>query len=129
MAVIETQLDNQSEQFNSNAAVMASSTQQFRDIEKRVIDAAEAKAPRYLKKGLLPPRERLSQLLDAGAPFLEMSTLCGYMQEDDSDGSAAGGGCISGIGFISGTRCMVWSMITSPRAVAYRNSAAANASG
>ena len=63
MAVIETQLDNQSEQFNSNAAVMASSTQQFRDIEKRVIDAAEAKAPRYLKKGLLPPRERLSQLL------------------------------------------------------------------
>ncbi|CAH0990553.1 Acetyl-coenzyme A carboxylase carboxyl transferase subunit alpha [Sinobacterium norvegicum] len=107
MAVIETQLDNQSEQFHSNAAVMASSTQAFRDIEQRVIDAAEAKAPRYIKKGLLPPRERLSQLLDAGAPFLELSTLCGYMQEDDTDGSAAGGGCISGIGYVSGTRCMV----------------------
>ncbi len=107
MAVIETQLDTQSGQFERNAEVMASAVDEFRAIERRVIDAAQAKAPRYIKRGLVPPRQRLGLLLDAGAPFLELSTLCGYMQEEDTDGSGAGGSCITGIGYVSGTRCMV----------------------
>ncbi len=86
---------------------MSDSVEQFRNIERRVIEAAQAKAPRYIKKGLIPPRERLSLLLDAGAPFLELSTLCGYMQEEDTDGSAAGGSCIAGIGYIAGVRCII----------------------
>jgi geranyl-CoA carboxylase beta subunit len=107
MAVFESEIDTQSDQFKNNAAVMHQAVDEFRDIERRVIEAAEAKAPRYIKKGLVPPRERLSLVLDAGAPFLELSTLCGYMQEDDRDGSSAGGGCIAGIGYIDGTRCMI----------------------
>lgn len=104
MSVFESSIDTGSEVFANNANVMQTAVDEFRGIEQRVIEAAEAKAPRYIKKGLLPPRERLNLLLDAGAPFLELSTLCGYMQEEDTDGSAAGGSCIAGIGFVGGVR-------------------------
>lgn len=107
MAVIESQLDTASAQYQRNTEVMAEAVAEFRAIEQRVIDAAAAKAPRYIKRGYLPPRERLGLLLDAGSPFLELSTLCGYMQEEDTDGSAAGGSCIAGIGYVAGTRCIV----------------------
>lgn len=107
MAVIESQLDTQSDAFKNNLQVMSAAVDEFRGIERRVIEAAQAKAPRYIKKGLIPPRERLNLLLDAGAPFLELSTLCGYMQDEDTDGSGAGGSYIAGIGYINGVRCMV----------------------
>lgn len=107
MAVIESQLDTLSEQYQRNAAGMATAVEEFRNIERRVIEAAESKAPRYMKRGLVPPRERLALLLDAGTPFLELSTLCGYMQEEDTDGSGAGGTCIAGIGYVAGTRCII----------------------
>lgn len=107
MAVIESQIDTQSGSFKRNAEVMSAAIQEFRDIEQRVIASAEAKTPRYRERGLMPPRERLSAVLDAGSPFLEMSTLCGYLQEEDTDGSGAGGSCITGIGYIAGVRCMV----------------------
>lgn len=107
MAVIESQLDTQSDAFKNNLQVMSAAVDEFRGIERRVIEAAQAKAPRYIKKGLIPPRERLNLLLDAGAPFLELSTLCGYMQDEDADGSGAGGSYIAGIGYINGVRCVV----------------------
>ncbi|BFM17994.1 geranyl-CoA carboxylase subunit beta [Maricurvus nonylphenolicus] len=107
MAVIESQLDTQSDTFKNNKKVMTAAVDEFRGIERRVIDAAHAKAERYIKKGYIPPRERLSLLLDAGAPFLELSTLCGYLQDEDTDGSGAGGSYIAGIGYISGVRCVV----------------------
>ncbi len=106
MALIESQLDIQSDAFKNNVKVMTAAVDEFRGIERRVIETAQAKAPRYLKKGFISPRERLSLLLDAGAPFLELSTLCGYMQEEDTDGSGAGGSCIIGIGYIGGVRCV-----------------------
>lgn len=107
MAILVSQLDTHSESFQRHAQVMGEAVNEFRSIEQKVIAAAEAKAPRYVQKGFLPPRQRLSLLLDAGAPFLELSTLCGYLQEEDKDGSAAGGSCITGIGYVSGVRCMV----------------------
>ena len=42
------------------------------------------------------------------APFIELSTLAGYMFDvPDPDKSVPGGGVIAGIGFVSGIRCMV----------------------
>jgi len=107
MAIIESEIDSQSAQFKSNWQEMYNSVLEFKDIELKVIKTAEAKAPRYIKRGLLPPRERLATLIDLATPFIELSTLCGYMQNDDTDGSAAGGGCITGIGYVSGVRCMI----------------------
>ena len=107
MAILESEIDSTAETFNRNAQVMGDAVQEFRDIERKVIDTATAKVPRYRAKGLIPPRERLAMLLDAGSPFMELSTLCGYMQEGDMDGSSAGGSCITGIGYVQNTRCIV----------------------
>ncbi|MEH6636063.1 MAG: carboxyl transferase domain-containing protein [Halioglobus sp.] len=107
MATFESQLDTQSAQFRRNAEVMLEAVDEFRAIERQVIDSAEAKAARYVQRGFLPPRERLARLLDPGMPFLELSTLCGYLQDGDKDGTAAGGSVISGIGYIQGTRCLI----------------------
>ena len=104
MARLKSEIDPSSAAFKASAELMEAGVQEYRAIEQAVVDRANGKAPRYIERGLLPPRERLGQLLDPGKPFLELSTLCGYMQDQDTDGSFAGGSVIAGIGYIEGTR-------------------------
>ena len=60
------------------------------------------------KRGQLLPRERVARLLDPGIPFLELSTLAGWMQDlPDAAASVPGGGVIAGIGVASGVRVML----------------------
>jgi len=108
MSVFESQINSQSKEFIANAERMIAGVDEVRGIEQSVIERAEAKAPRYLKRGFISPRERLNLLLDPGAPFLEIATLASYKQGNDEDGSAAGGTCIAGIGYIEGTRCSIY---------------------
>ncbi|MFT5572880.1 MAG: geranyl-CoA carboxylase beta subunit [Cryomorphaceae bacterium] len=107
MAVINSEIDVNSDEFANNSRIMAEAVEEFRSVERSVIAAAQAKEDRYRKRGLMPPRERLTHLLDNGAPFLELSTLCDYMQGEHTDGSSAGGGMIAGLGYVDGTLCMV----------------------
>ncbi|XP_013400537.1 methylcrotonoyl-CoA carboxylase beta chain, mitochondrial-like [Lingula anatina] len=53
----------------------------------------------------LLPRERIDQLLDPGSPFLEFSQLAGYNLYGREQLPA--GGIITGIGIVSGLKCMV----------------------
>jgi geranyl-CoA carboxylase beta subunit len=108
MPVFESRINPQSEEFQANREHMEAGVREVRDIEQRVLEAAEAKIPRYRKRGYISPRERLNLLLDPGAPFLELYSLAGYMQGSDADGSAAGGTCIAGIGYVEGTRCAIY---------------------
>ncbi|SDZ84187.1 acyl-CoA carboxylase subunit beta [Microbulbifer marinus] len=107
MQPIDSQLDTRSAEFNDNRQAMLASIARFREAEQRPIQAAQEKAERYRKRGLLLPRERLNRLLDPGAPFIELCALAGYKLYDDSDGTGAGGGAICGIGQVSGRRCVV----------------------
>ena len=108
MPVFKSRIQPQSAEFQNNREHMEAGVAQVREIEKRVLDTAEAKIPRYRKRGYISPRERLNLLLDPGAPFLELYSLAGYMQGNDTDGSAAGGTCIAGIGYVKGTRCAIY---------------------
>lgn len=108
MPVFESQINPQSAEFQANYKQMQAGVDEFRAIEQRVLDTAVAKMERYRKRGYISPRERINLLLDPGAPFLELSTLAGYKQGSDSDGSAAGGTCIAGIGYVSKTRCAIY---------------------
>ena len=50
----------------------------------------------------------MALLLDAGAPWLPLCTLAGFMlDQEDPAKSVPGGGMLAGIGFVSGVRCMV----------------------
>lgn len=107
MAQIQSRLDPHSEAFARNRAAMLTAIEQVQQLEQNLLNkAAEAKA-KFDKRGQLLPRERLNLLLDPGAPFLELASLAGYKLHDDKDGSAAGGGLIAGIGYVSGIRAMV----------------------
>ncbi|SDL52423.1 geranyl-CoA carboxylase subunit beta [Pseudomonas indica] len=107
MAVIQSQIDTQGEDFARNREAMLAAVSGFREIEQKLLDkAAEAKA-KFDKRGQLLPRERLNLLLDPGAPFLELCSLAGYKLHDDKDGTQAGGGITAGIGYIAGVRCLV----------------------
>ena len=75
---------------------------------ERARSLSEAARPRFEKRGQLLPRERLARLLDPGAPFLEIGNMAGYLVDDpDPQTSVPGATQICGIGYVSGTRCML----------------------
>ena len=107
MPVLDSRIDTNSEEFQANARAMTAYVDEFRAIEAKVSDAAEAMRARYEKRGNIMPQDRLNLLLDQGSPFLELSSLAGYMLYDDRDGTGAGAGCIAGIGYVAGVRAMI----------------------
>lgn len=107
MPVIESKIDVHSEGFATNREDMLAAIAEFRAVEDSVRASEEKKRERFEQRNQLMPRERVALLLDRGSPFLELSTLCGYKEHDDKDGSLAGGNQICGIGYVSGVRCML----------------------
>jgi geranyl-CoA carboxylase beta subunit len=81
---------------------------QLRALEQRAADESAKAKPVFDKRGQLLPRERIGLLLDAGAPYLPLCTLAGFLQDTkDPAASVPGGGMVAGIGFVSGVRCMI----------------------
>jgi geranyl-CoA carboxylase beta subunit len=108
MAVIENTISPVSEAFKSNREGMLALIARMRALERRTRDASALARDRFHKRGQLLPRERVALVLDPGAPFIELSTLAGYMFDvADAETSVPGGGVIAGIGFVAGIRCMV----------------------
>ena len=107
MPVIASKIDVHSDAFQTNREDMLAAIAQLRAVEDSVRGSEEKRRERFEQRGQLMPRERVALMLDRGSPFLELSTLCGYKEHDDKDGSLAGGNQICGIGYVSGTRCML----------------------
>ena len=59
---------------------------------------------RHVARGKMLPRDRVANLLDPGAPFLEVGALAGHGLHD---GAAPGGGAIAGVGLVHGRQVMV----------------------
>src|SRR6202008_2374903 len=108
MAIIENTIAPASATFKANRDGMLALITRMRALEERTRSASAAAKDRFHKRGQLLPRERVALVLDPGTPFLELSTLAGYVFDvPDPDKSVPGGGVIAGIGFVSGIRCMV----------------------
>ena len=108
MPVIDSRIDVNGAPFAENRADMLARVAAFRAAEQRVRDNSERGRAKFESRGQLMPRDRLALLLDRGAPFVELSTLAGYERhDDDGKDNASGGGVITGIGFVSGLRCVV----------------------
>jgi geranyl-CoA carboxylase beta subunit len=89
-------------------AAMLERIAQLRALEERSAAASAKSKPVFDKRGQLLPRERVALLVDAGAPYLPLSSLAGWLQDTkDAAESVPGGGVIAGIGFVSGVRCMI----------------------
>ena len=97
-----------SEQARSRREAALARIDAWRALEARAADASARAQPMFDKRGQLLPRQRVALLLDAGAPWLPLCTLAGYLQDTrDAAKSVPGGGMLAGIGFIEGVRCMV----------------------
>jgi geranyl-CoA carboxylase beta subunit len=108
MAILESTIAPLSDAYKANRAGMLALIARMRALEARTCAASAAARDRFHKRGQLLPRERVALVLDPGSPFIELSTLAGYMFDvADADNSVPGGGVIAGIGFVSGVRCMV----------------------
>jgi geranyl-CoA carboxylase beta subunit len=108
MPIIESTLVAGGSQYQQNRAALLLQIEQFRALEARTRAASEMSKPMFDKRGQLLPRARIAGLLDVGAPFLELSTLAGYMRDtSDAEKSIPGGGVIAGIGYVRGVRAMV----------------------
>jgi geranyl-CoA carboxylase beta subunit len=108
MSVIESTISPTSAVFQANRDGMLGLIARIRELEERTRNASAAAKQRFHQRGQLLPRERVALVLDPSSPFIELSTLAGYMFDvPDPARSVPGGGLIAGIGHVSGIRCMV----------------------
>jgi geranyl-CoA carboxylase beta subunit len=108
VSVFTSKINTQSEGYASNRKDMLVLIDKMRDLNLRGRNKSEQRKPRFEERGQLTPRERLSRLLDPGMPFLSIGNLAGWMLDtSDPEKSMPGGNAIAGVGFISGTRCMI----------------------
>src|ERR1700733_14194810 len=102
MAVLESTIAPSGDAYKTNRAGMLALISRMRALEERTRAASAAAKDRFHKRGQLLPRERVALVLDPGAPFIELSTLAGYLFDvPDADKS------VPGSGFVAGVRCMV----------------------
>jgi 3-methylcrotonyl-CoA carboxylase beta subunit len=78
------------------------------ELNERLSQAREgggvAARERHIARGKLLPRDRVNGLLDQGTTFLELSPLAAWEVYDEALPAA---GLITGIGTVSGQRCMI----------------------
>ena len=102
---LKSTLDTKSEQFIKNKEMMLDKLK-FLD---GLLDLAEIGGglhhhERLAKRGKMPVRERVMNVLDPDTPFLEIQPYAAY----GTNNYNVGGGCVSGIGIISDVECVIF---------------------
>jgi acetyl-CoA carboxylase carboxyltransferase component len=103
MSALRSTLDPKGEAYTAAASVAESRLQ---EIEAELAKALGGGGPKYVERhharGKLTTRERIELLIDADAPFLELSPLAAY-------GSAfqVGASLVTGIGPVNGVECVI----------------------
>lgn len=79
MSVIKSKLNPRSKEFKANAAAMQKLVDDLREQSALVArGGSEDARAKHLARNKLLPRYRVNNLLDPGAPFLELSQLAAY---------------------------------------------------
>ena len=109
MAVFKSKINNKSDVFSKNKSEFSELIKKMEDIYCRAEKVSERRRQKFIDRGQLTPRERLSEILDQDTAFIELFNMISYLVDDDNnDTSISGGSIIAGIGFISGVRCLVF---------------------
>ena len=105
MAILSSAIDTGSAEFRANAEKMRALVA---ELQARRAEAAlggsEKSRERHVARGKLLPRERVMNLIDPGAPFLELSPLAAFGMYD---GDVHAAGIITGIGRVEGRECVI----------------------
>ena len=105
MPALTSQIDPRSQDFQDNVAWHR---ELVAELDRRLAHAAdgggEKSRNKHTARGKLLPRERISALLDAGSPFLEIAPLAAEGMYDDA---APAAGMVCGIGRVMGQEVVV----------------------
>jgi 3-methylcrotonyl-CoA carboxylase beta subunit len=105
MNVLKTAVVPQSEKFSANTAAMRSLIADLQSKVALITQGGGGKArERHIARGKLLPRDRITALIDPGAPFLEFSQFAAY---DVYDEPVPAAGLITGIGRIGARECVI----------------------
>jgi acetyl-CoA carboxylase carboxyltransferase component len=105
MSVLQTHVQRDSEEFQSNRAHYIGLTDTLRRRLSEVSEGGGAEAvARHRKRGKLLARERIDRLVDNGSPFLELSPLAAW---ELYSGEAPSAGIVTGIGAVAGQEVMI----------------------
>ena len=102
---IKSNLDTKSKEYQKNKEMMLEKL----EFLEGLLDLAEIGGgmhhhERLAKRGKMPVRERVMNVLDADSPFLEIQPFAAY----GTTNYHVGGGCVSGVGIISGVECVIF---------------------
>jgi len=103
--IFKSNLDTKSEQYLQNKKMMLEKLV-FLDelLDLAELGGGQRHHERLAKRGKMPVRERIMNVLDPDSPFLEIQPYAGY----GTNNYNVGGGCVSGIGIISGVECVIF---------------------
>ncbi len=117
MAVLQSQLDTRSEQFQQNKEEMTVKLEQMDELYAEAARGGGAEAlERLAKRNKMPIRERIAWALDPDSPFLEISPLAAWRSH-----VAIGSGFVVGVGVIEGVECVILGHDPSVRAGAFNH--------
>ncbi|RFB04484.1 carboxyl transferase domain-containing protein [Parvularcula marina] len=105
MPVLTSGIDTRSESYARNSAAMKALVEELKARAQEVAGGGgERYSERHKSRGKLLARERITRLLDPGAPFLEIGQFAAWEMYSKDVMSA---GVVAGIGRIEGTECMI----------------------
>ena len=105
MDVIESEVDLSDAEHRADRQAMDACLAEFRERSAQVLQGGGPEAvAKHKKRGKMLARERVTELLDPGSPFLELSTFAAW---EMYGGEAPGAGVVTGIGRVHGREVMV----------------------
>ena len=117
MAVLQSQLDTRSAQFQQNKEEMSAKLEQLDGLYAQAAEGGGAEAmERLAKRNKMPIRERIAWALDPDSPFLEISPLAAWRSN-----VTIGSGFVVGVGVIQGVECVILGHDPSVRAGAFNH--------
>ena len=117
MAVLQSQLDTRSAQFQQNKEEMSAKLEQLDELYAQAAEGGGAEAmERLAKRNKMPIRERIAWALDPDSPFLEISPLAAWRSN-----VTIGSGFVVGLGVIQGVECVILGHDPSVRAGAFNH--------
>lgn len=105
ISVLPTVVDKTSPEFQENARQMHDAMARMEALHSKSSQGGSQKArDKHISRGKMLPRDRVTNLIDPGTAFLELSSLAGHELYGED---IVCGGIITGVGTVEGVTCMI----------------------